>query len=257
MNRRLFQRRADNLGMAVFIAALLFFFSSSVGAQAQSNWDYLSKSPERLIGLLDLPEIVAGGCGPAARRAMARAFGAPSQNGPSVGTIFWHEEGDAWCGLMIEQARGSKERVPTLESGYEVPAAIVYERRGPWFRIRLRDGSAWLRHDDQKDFLSYPDVLRENLAHTMQSWDGTLRATPGPTVPARPLSSGWKALLDRQLNIQYLGSRKVGNDLWIHIRLASKGGCDRVYEGVTDVDGWIPAYHTDRTPLAWFSSRGC
>ena len=48
--------------MARIIAALLFFFIACVEAQAQNdNWDNLSKTPELLIGLLDLPEIVAGG----------------------------------------------------------------------------------------------------------------------------------------------------------------------------------------------------
>lgn len=223
---------ADMLDMARVIAALLFFFIGSVAAQAQSDqWDYLSKSPERLIGLLDLPDIVAGGCGPAPNRATARVFGAPSQNGPSAGTLYWHEHADVVCELMIEKAAGVKEEVPTLEIGYEIPAAIVYERRGQWFRIRLQDGSAWIRRSDQHDFHPYPDILRENLASTMHTWDGTLRATPGAPGRVMPLSPGWKALLDRMLSIQYLG--------------------------VTDVGGWIPAYHTDRTPLVWFASRGC
>jgi hypothetical protein len=158
---------------------------------------------------------------------------------------------------MIERAGGMKDRVPTLESGYEIPAAIVYERRGAWFRIRLNAGSAWMRHDDPNDFLPYPDVLRENLAYTLQTWNGTLRATPGSSGRVIPLAPGWKALLDRQLNIDYLGSQQVGTDLWIRIRLTAEGACGQIYEGVTDIDGWIPAYHTDRTPLAWFSSRGC
>src|SRR5687768_15409160 len=77
MSRRLFHRRADNLGMAVLMAALLFFFISSAEAQAQSDWwDVLSKTPERLIGLLDLPDVVEGGCGPAPTRATARIGGA-------------------------------------------------------------------------------------------------------------------------------------------------------------------------------------
>jgi len=239
------------------MAAFLFVFIGKGTAEAQSDWEYLSETPERLIGLLDLPDIVAGGCGPAPKRATARAFGAPSQNGRSVGTIYWRDEGDAGCGLMIEKAGGAKEEVPTLESGYEIDAAIVYERRGPWFRIRLKAGSAWIRRNDEKDFLPYPEVLRGNLAYSMQSWDGTLRATPGPSGRVTPLSSGWKSLLDRQLSIQYLGSQRVGNDLWIHIRLAADGPCDHRYEGVTDVAGWIPAYHTDRSPSAWFASRGC
>lgn len=243
--------------MARFILALLFFFIGSADAQAQSNWDYLSKTPERLIGLLDLPDIVAGGCGPAPNRATTRAYATPSQSGRVVGTIFWHEVPDVVCDVMIEKAGGVKEEVPTLESGYEIPAAIVFERRGQWFRIRLKDGSAWVRHTDQSDFLPYPDVLRKG-PHTLQSWDGTLRATPGRTGRVTPLSPGWKALLDRQLSIQYLGSRRVGDELWLHIRLAAKASeCGQTYEGVTDVEGWIPAYHTDRTTLVWFASRGC
>jgi hypothetical protein len=243
--------------MAVVIAALLFFLMGSDEAHAQTNWDYLSKSPERLIGILDLPDIVMGGCGPAAHRATTLAYATPSQTGPVVGTIFWYEERDVVCELMIEKTGGVKEEVPTLESGYEVPAAIVFERRGQWFRIRLNVGSAWIRHTDQKDFLQYPEILRENLPHTLQSWDGTLRATPGRSGRVTPLSSEWKALLDRQLNIEYLGSRRVGDELWLHIRLAAKNGCDQTYEGLTDIAGWIPAYQTDRTPSAWFASRGC
>ena len=78
--------------MARFIVALLFFFIGSADAQAQTNWDYLSKTPERLIGILDLPDIVAGGCGPAPNRATTRAFATPSQNGPVVGTIYMRED---------------------------------------------------------------------------------------------------------------------------------------------------------------------
>ena len=240
------------------IAALLFFFIGNLEGQAQSDsWDYLSQTPERLIGILDLPEIVQGGCGSAPGRATASVIGTPSQSGPSGGRRYWREVPNVACGLMIERVGGVKEEVPTLESGYEIPAAIVFERRGPWFRIRLKDGSAWIRHTDESDFLSYPDMLRDHLAHTMQTWNGTLRATPGVTGRVTPLSPEWKVLTDRQLSIEYLGSRRVGNDVWLHIRLAAQAACGQVYEGVADVEGWIPAYHTDRTTLAWFSSRGC
>jgi hypothetical protein len=244
--------------MVRVIAVLLFFFIVRVQVQAQNdNWANLSKTSERLIGLLDLPDIVAGGCGPAPNRATIRAFATPSQNGRSVGTIYWREERDLVCGLMIQKAEGVKDGVPTLESGYEIPAAVVFERRGPWFRIRLKQGSAWIRRTDRTDFLPFPEILREHLAYTMQTWDGTLRATPGPSGRITPLSPGWKALTDRQLSFEYLGSRRVGNDIWLRIRLAAKGPCDQMYENVTDVEGWIPAYYADRTPLAWFSSRGC
>jgi hypothetical protein len=244
--------------MAVFFAALLVFFVSSAKAEAQSDWwEVLSKTPERLIGLLDLPDVVQYGCGPAPTRATARTFAAPSQNARPVATIYWLEERERWCGLMIEKADGSKEELPTLESGYEIPAAVVFERRGPWFRIRLNEGSAWIRRDDPEDFLAYPEVLREHLSHTMPSWNGILRATPALSGRVIPLSSGWKEVLHRQPSIQYLGSQKVGSELWLHIRLIAKPDCGQIHEGVSDVEGWIPAYHPDRSPSAWFASRGC
>jgi hypothetical protein len=228
-------------GTASIIAALCFLFSLDI--RAQSGWEYLNETPERVLGLLDLPDIVQGGCGQAPKRATARVFSMPSDNGSVVGTINWREEGDRSCRMMIERSGG------TLESGYEIPAAIVFERRGAWFRIRLTAGSGWIRRSDPKDFLPYPEILRDH-AHTMQSWDGTLRAMPGLTGAVVPLSPGWKALLDRQLSVEYLGSRRVGNDRWLH-------ACDQTYEGVNDVSGWIPAYHPSGSPSLWFSSRGC
>jgi hypothetical protein len=65
------------------------------------------------------------------------------------------------------------------------------------------------------------------------------------------------AIPEKRRSVQFLGSRRVGNDTWLRIRLAAKGPCDQTYENVIDVEGWIPAYYADRTPLAWFSSRGC
>jgi len=100
-------------------------------------------------------------------------------------------------------------------------------------------------------------MLREKLGFIPQGWDGVLRETPGTAGKVRPLASGWKALLDRGLDIQFLGWQRIGNDLWIYIRLAAKAGCGQTYEGVADVEGWIPAYRSNRSPSAWFSSRGC
>ena len=152
---------------------------------------------------------------------------------------------------------GVKEELPTLESGYEIPAAIVYEKRGAWFRIRLKAGSAWIRHTAQEDFLSYPEVLEDQLPAILQGWNGTLRAAPGFTGAVTALPDGWKDLLDRTLSAQYLEAQRVGNDIWIHVRLAAKASCDQIYEGVTDVEGWIPAYRPNGAPTMWFSSRGC
>ena len=122
------------MDMAVIIVALLFFTIHSADAEARDWWDTMSATPERLVGLLDLEDVVRGGCGEPVERTTARVFRTPADNGALVGTIYWQHSTDAVCGLMFESIQGDKEEVPTLESGYEIPAAIVFERRGQWFR---------------------------------------------------------------------------------------------------------------------------
>lgn len=256
ITKSLFHRCADNLGMAVFIAAL-FFLISVVPAQAQDWFDVINVTPERLIGLLDLDDIVQGGCGPAPNRATARLFAAPSETGPSVGMLYWHEVPNVECALMFERTGGVKEVVPTLESGYEIPAAIVFEQRGSWFRIRLAQGSAWIRRIDASDFLPYPEMLKEQLAYVRNEWDGTLRATPSHSGKVTPLTKGWSELLDRAPSIEYLGSRRVGGELWVHIKLVTESICRDELKDMTPVSGWLPAYRPNRAPSLWFSSRGC
>src|SRR5688500_7131406 len=243
------------MDMGVIIVALLFFTIHSVHAEARDWWDTLSVTPERLVGLLDLHDVVRGGCGEPVERTTARVFRTPAETG-DVGRLYWQHSTDAVCGLMFENAQGDKEEVPTLESGYEVPAAIVYERRGSWFRIRLPNGSSWIRRTDPEEFLPYPDLLRENLAHMLPGWDGTLRETPNMSGKIRPLAPGWHELLERQPSVEYLGSRRVGKDLWIHVKLLTET-CDEKLEGMTPVTGWVPAYRPNRAPSVWFSSRGC
>jgi hypothetical protein len=237
------------------IAAAGVVLVFNVNMYAQTGWDYLTGTPEPIIGLLDLPDVVQHGCGPAPKRATARVFRQPSETS-ALGTIYWHEVPDKECDLMIERT-GTREKVPTLESGYEIPAAIVFERRGSWFRIRLPQGSGWIRRSDTADYQAYPEVVRDSLPNLLEGWDGTLRVSPSQTAAVTPLSSGWRKLLDRSISVEYLDSRRVGGALWLHIRLAAKAACDHVYEGVTDVSGWIPAYRANHTPNVWFSSRGC
>ena len=229
---------------------------SSVDTQAQTNWEYLEQSPERVIGLLNLPDIVGDGCGALQKRATAQVFSSPSESATAVGIIYIRDEGNAGCWVMVERTGSAKENFPTLESGYEIAAAIVYERRGRWFRIALTGGSAWISRNDPKDFLPYPEILHERLAYVQQGWDGALRQTPGLSGKLTPLPVGWSAQLDQTIGITYLGSRSIGKELWIHVQLMTEQ-CSRTVEGVAVITGWIAAYRSNRSPSAWFSSRGC
>lgn len=103
------------MGMGVIIVALLFFTIPTADAEARDWWETLSVTPERLVGLLDLDDVVRGGCGEPANRTTARVFNAPAEQGVVVGTLDWQHSADAVCGLVFENTQGDKEEVSTLE----------------------------------------------------------------------------------------------------------------------------------------------
>jgi len=243
--------------MTRFIAVLLVLFIGSVEAQAQTDWEYLNGGSERIIGLLDLPDIVADGCGAIDKRATARLFSTPALTGKLVGTLYMRDEGNAGCGLMIEGAGGVKHAIPNLESGYEIGAAIVYERRGNWFRIALAEGTAWIARKDPADFLPYPELLRKRLGYVQPDWDGVLRDAPGAGGRRVALPAMWSERQGQQVNAEFLDSRRIGNELWLHIQLMKDVCSGDPVTGVGVISGWIPAYRANNAPAAWFSSRGC
>jgi hypothetical protein len=147
------------------------------------------------------------------------------------------------------------EELPTAQSGYETPAAIVLQRIGPWFRIARQQGAAWIVRDDPSGFLPYPELLRETLAYLRKGWDGMLWGSPG-AARTRPLPPRWAAYRDRDLAIEFIGARLVDRQVWIQVRLLAES-CGVVLEGVTPLTGWLPAYRPSGAPSVWFYARGC
>jgi hypothetical protein len=241
------------MAMMIRLVAIFVLMIFVVRADAETNWEYLEQSPERIIGLLELPDIAGEGCGALVARATANAFASPAQNSIRVGTVFMRDEGNAGCGLMIERVDGVKEDLPTLETGYEIGASIVYERRDAWYRIALKNGSAWIRRDNPKNFRSYPEILRDRLGHLAENWQGTLRSVAGPSSEMARVPRG---LDQREIGMKYLGSRQIGRELWLHVELVTEQ-CSQTVEGVAMSTAWIRAYRPNGSPAAWFRSRGC
>jgi hypothetical protein len=222
--------------------------SSAVKAQQWAVSQGLTR--ERVIGLLNLPDILGPECVPS-NRATSPVFSRASRGTP-IGMIASRN-----CQLIVRRVTNdSAEEIPTEESGYESPAAIVYQREGLWFRIALREGSAWVVGTDPKQFLPYPEILRDHLGYLRSGWDGRLWKAPGATGATIDISARWKSHASRNIPIDFLGSRRLGNDLWIHIRLGTES-CGETLEGVSAVEGWVPAYRSPEAPVAWFYSRGC
>ena len=136
-------------------------------------------------------------------------------------------------------------------------AAVVYEHRGRWFRIAVPQGSGWIERADADDFLSYPLLLSKRMAYLRNDWDGQLRQTAGFEFPTAPLPLEWKAHVPRWIGIDVLGTTRVGNDDWIHVRFATARCGDDTVRALTPLQGWLPAHRSDGTTIGWFHSRGC
>ncbi|MEN3337506.1 MAG: hypothetical protein V7647_1182 [Acidobacteriota bacterium] len=220
-----------------------------------------SAPQERIIGLLNLPEIVGDGCGPA-KPGSADLHSRASADSPVTGSLRYRvsdrqADGRA-CGsarLDVRRPDGTgEEDLPTLESEYEIAAAIVHERSGQWFRIARRQGSAWIRREHMEDFKPYPELLTETLAYLRPGWDGQLWRSPD-LGPAR-VPPAWTQYLDQEVTVDVLEIRRTSGDVWLHVRLKTDT-CGGTLPNVEEIAGWVRGYRVSGVTSAWFFSRGC
>jgi hypothetical protein len=208
---------------------------------------------EPVLGLLDLPDVISSECSAPAPLASADLYRQPARSDPPLASI----QQSPLCQVAMRRGGAEiEEELPTAESGYERPAAIVLERDDVWFRIALQQGSAWIERKDPDDFLRYPDLLKDRLTYLGMGWDGRLWETPGAS-DATPLQVKWRSYLTSEVPIEFLDSMRVGNQTWIQVRLGPSERCGEALEGVDPVTGWVPAHRPSGVPSAWFYSRGC
>jgi len=246
--------------MKLFLA--VFALVCMDGTASAQRWFVSQKQAnERVVGLLDLPDVTANFADDvcASTESLAgRLYDTPARAGTATGVVYKRNHPEYGCGLFFKRADASREEeLPSEESGYEIAAAVVYERRGLWFRIAVPQGSAWIERANPNDFRSYPQLLEEQMAYLRNDWDGQLRRSPGFDFPIDPLPFDWRGQLPRQIGIEVVGIARVGNDDWIHVRFVTEGCVDDTVKQLKPAQGWVPAYRSDGTSAAWFHSRGC
>jgi hypothetical protein len=241
----------------ILIACLCL--SGSADAQRWIVSQGLATAP--VIGLLDLPDVTDNFSDDACQSTEAVGkplFGTPSSAGPAIGIVYKRNHPEFGCTLILKRAGGSlEEELPTDESGYEIPAAVVYERQGRWFRIAMAQGSAWIERENDNQFEPYPILLSERMAYLRDDWDGQLRPGAGVQFKPAPLPIEWKEHVATQIGIEVLGLTRVGREDWIRVRFAIDRCGDSTTATLKPVEGWVPAYRPDGKTTAWFYARGC
>jgi len=141
--------------------------------------------------------------------------------------------------------------LPTLEYSYEAPAAVVLQRRGPWFKIRLGEQSAWIHATEQNQFFPLQELLAGNLAYVANADGAGLAAAPGAE---RTTAAD---LLGAERSVNVLEARTVGERLWLRVAVQSHSPCEGPEDPATVAEGWLPAHTATGEPTVWFYSRGC
>jgi len=220
-----------------------------------------AQAPERIMGLLALPEVFGNAPCDKFQPEEVALYAAP-ESGRPVGRI---RTDGAWTFNPVGGCTGSPDvnvyhadtggvaTLPSREYAYEAPAAIVLEQRDRWFRVRLAEGSAWIRASQRDEYFPLEKLLADGLTHLTAAWDGRLARSPGGSlrVAARPLPRR------DDTSVRVLGFRRAGDTLWIEVEIFSHSPCAAREDPPVLDQGWVPAHAASRELVVWFSSRGC
>jgi hypothetical protein len=74
---------------------------------------------------------------------------------------------------------GRVDDAAVVEAGYEIPAAVVYARRGTWLLLRTHAGvEGWIEQRDRGTYYTIESLLRRGLLYLTRAWDRRILETP-------------------------------------------------------------------------------
>jgi hypothetical protein len=220
-----------------------------------------AQSPDRLIGLLALPQLFGNG---ACDRFEAHplALYADDDGTVAIGEVRidrpWTFPQDGGCeglqiGVHLFGAGQAARDLPTREYDYEEPGALVLARRGGRFRITLPDGAAWIEPLAGAEFHPMETLVAENLSYLTDAWGGMVCAEPGQSGTCRKIDAGGGP----EPGVTVLGHREIAGRLWFQIELPSSETCGEPVPAIPHTSGWISGHDNNGAPTIWFYSRGC
>ena len=176
-------QRSGECRWGAAVAVLSCAFGIAIAAQPP-------KGPA-VVGLLFLPEVFGtAACAKFASHDIP-LFDRPEASHP-VGWIRATERPDSnetcfVATVNVHRIDGSVSDFPAVEYQEEMPrTAAVLERRGPWFKVRLREGAAWLERANPDADYSPLESLFGARTFLTDAWDGKLASRPGGVTRRAP-----------------------------------------------------------------------
>ena len=244
---------------------LVLFSLSSLRLHAQDFVIAQNQTEERPAGLLALPEIFGEYPCESFEPKSLDLYATPSRAGAPFATIERSkapaQPGDQGCyeTSIVVRRRGdnSAERLPTDETGEEYVKAVVYEKKGNWFRIAIPHGSAWIERPGSSEFFSYPEELSSDsfLTYLRAGWDGSIWSSPGAGTGG-PAPAAWRSLGKDDIPVRVIATQVVEGEKWVRIMFETEL-CATSLGNLPRLEGWLPAYRSSRNTSVWFYSRGC
>ena len=208
------------------------FLFGSVSAQGESFWtDSLDLGGERMIGLLAFTSLNVS---TSSKPDVISVFVAPNAPNPISG----FSRNDLWEG-----------KLPSLEYDYEEKGPIILEQRKGWYRIKLAEGSGWVKASATNKMLPLESLFLSHTPAFSSSWDGLIFDSP------EGVSS--KLTLQALTAVKVLSHESKNGNLWFKIQFPVEDSCGDVNASIEKVTAWIPAYAKRNKPTMWFHSRGC
>jgi hypothetical protein len=215
---------------------------------------------DRVLGLLALPEVFGAGACAVFEPVDVPVHAAPNDGKPMAVIRVdrnWSFAPHGGCeGLQVSVHRGAdRHELPTREFDYEMPGAIVLDRREGWFKVRLHDGPGWIKPSVVDRFMPLADLFEEFVGVTAinRSFTSRLASAPGElagpilprVVPSQP--------------VRVVEIRESSGSPWVHVEVLGNSVCTAADHGPPQViaAGWLPLHDADGEPSIWFSSRGC
>lgn len=202
---------------------------------ALSGMDALSEtvtaadgSMDTLLGLLDLEALAHGGNVP--------VHDEPQTDAPVV--------------AMVEDYA----QVESREVGYEVLAAMVFQRGEGWSKVRLTTGEpGWVPPESAGTWFPYAELPVRRLAYLTGAWSGHVWPDAGAGIPRR---SAQRSTEFDQVSVEVHEVRLLGGVPWFRVDVLAESPCEGGQRRTT-LSGWVPGYGTEGDPTVWYYSRGC